>query len=85
MGLTIYEALTFLPNVFLIIVQALFYALKGPFRESNQAKNYADYVIVKGTNAFLNRLSVSQLQYVNHHHTAQLSGLGLLWIADDLL
>ena len=62
MGLSIYDALTFLPNVSLVIAQAIFYALKGPFRESNQAKKYGDYITVKGTNAFINRLSVGQLQ-----------------------
>ena len=62
MGLSVYDTVTFLPKISVVLGTTLFYALKGPFRGKEQSKNYGAYLTTKGANAFLGQMSVAQLQ-----------------------
>lgn len=64
MGLTLFETVTFIPSLGLVLGKSIFAAALGPFRASNQAPKYGAYVTIKTTNALINVLTVGQLQAI---------------------
>jgi hypothetical protein len=64
MPLSIYDTLTFLPNLSLVLTKSTFTLLTSPFRGPEQQKKLSDYLTTRATCVALYTFSVGQLQYV---------------------